>query len=177
LCQVVRQARSIVIALFAPALRLRGEFVTWSATMTKSERRAFSGGCHCGAIRISFQTSIPPEQVDVRADQCSFCRKHGNNTSSDPQGSVVVHAKRAALSKYRFGLKNADFLICKDCGVFVAAIIDHRDGSRATVNLNALDDRALFTKPARQVTFDGETGESRTARRLKNWTPARLVVE
>jgi hypothetical protein len=145
--------------------------------VVKSERQTFHGGCHCGAIRILFETRIPPDQVDVRADQCSFCKKHGNNTSSDPEGLVVVHAKRAALSKYRFGLKNADFLICKECGVFVAAIIDHPDGARATLNLNALDERALFTRPARPVSFDGETNDLRTDRRLKNWTPAQLVLQ
>jgi hypothetical protein len=140
-------------------------------------RRIFSGGCHCGAIRVTFETSVPPDQIDVRADQCSFCRKHGNNTSSDPEGLVVVRAKQSSLSKYRFGLKNADFLICRDCGVFVAALIDHPVGARATVNLNALDERAVFTKPVRPVNFDAETSTSRTARRLKNWTPARLVVD
>jgi hypothetical protein len=145
--------------------------------MSSPTRRTYHGGCHCAAIRVSFETAIAPDQVDVRADQCSFCRKHGNNTTSDPQGLVVVHAKRHALSKYRFGLKNADFLICKDCGVFVAAIIDHADGARATLNLNALEERSLFTKPTRPVNFDGETNESRTARRIQNWTPARLVIE
>lgn len=123
---------------------------------------------------MTFETAIEPGALDVRADQCSFCRKHGGHTATDPNGLIVIEADAALLSRYQFGLKSADFLVCKSCGVYAGAFMDDPSGARFTLNLNILDERSAFGA-ARPVSFEGETLELRRARRLKNWTPARLI--
>ena len=79
-----------------------------------------------------------------------------------------------ALSRYRFGSKTADFLICARCGVYVGALVESNGHLYATVNVNVLEPPLL--QEATSVSYEGETPESRIARRLSNWTPAQLVV-
>ena len=91
---------------------------------------------------------------------------------SDVAGSFEVWADDWALvESYRFGTRTAEFLICRRCGVFIAAISEAA-GTRAVVNVNCLDDRADFTAVPVMRDFDGETGETRSSRHAANWTPA-----
>lgn len=132
------------------------------------------GGCHCGALEIAVELSRPPEETPVRACACSFCRAHGARTATDPAGRVVLHARDPALvSCYRFGLATADFLVCRRCGVYVAAVIDAGDDLRATVNVNALAEAARFAREAASVDYGSETADARRQRRAAAWTPAR----
>jgi hypothetical protein len=47
------------------------------------ERR---GSCHCGNVRWILQSSFAFSDLPMRACQCSFCRKHGAVSTSDPKG-------------------------------------------------------------------------------------------
>jgi hypothetical protein len=52
----------------------------------------------------------------VQRCQCSFCRGHGACTTADPAGEMqfrFVHPE--FLRRYRFALRTADFLTCKEC--------------------------------------------------------------
>lgn len=134
------------------------------------------GGCHCGNIRLDVRLSQVPEAMQVRADQCSFCRAHGVRSISDPQGLARISAARPGdISYYRFGLKTADFLICKTCGVYVAAVCDTPAGLRCVVNVNALKDRARFAAVPEPMDYDGEDVATRLARRGARWMPAKLM--
>ncbi len=77
-----------------------------------------SGRCHCGAIRIEFDTYEP---LTPRACQCGFCRRHGARTVSDPLGSAVLILDAAAI-RYRFASKAADYILCGRCGVYIGAV-------------------------------------------------------
>jgi hypothetical protein len=132
---------------------------------------AYHGGCHCGALRLTFESARAPAELQRRACQCSFCRSHGALTMSDPEGAMRIDAKADALVRYRFGLKTADFLICARCGVYVAAIFLEDDDGWAIVNANALHEREVFTAPIDAISYDGETPGSRGARRKTRWTP------
>jgi hypothetical protein len=138
--------------------------------------QAFEGRCHCGAIGFIFRTSQPPDRWAVRACQCSFCRGHGARTISDPQGSVTFQiAETSKLRRYRFGTRSSDFLICGNCGVYVAALLTSNNGQFATLNINAI--RAALNVPeAVPVSYEGESGEQRQARREKRWTPVAEAV-
>lgn len=131
------------------------------------------GGCHCGNLRLTMRLSATPEDVQLRACGCSFCRAHSTRTTSDPRGSVEIWADDWSLVEpYRFGSGTAEFLVCRRCGVYIGAVCDTAAGARAVINTNSLDDRARFTGSPAAVDHDGETLDDRLARRASNWTPA-----
>jgi hypothetical protein len=119
----------------------------------------YEGACHCGAVRAAFETAIEPDDMDVRADQCGFCRRHGAKTVSDPAGKLALTFREAAVERYRFGTRMSDFIVCRSCGAEVAA-----------------DIRALADRPARPVTYEDESASMRLARRRERWTPLTLEI-
>lgn len=129
-----------------------------------------TGSCHCGAIRIEFETGKP---LAPRACQCSFCRKHGARSVSDPDGAASLVFAIEPI-RYRFASRAADYLLCSVCGVYVGAMTD--DGGRAlvTFNLNAFDDRRPELEAA-PVSYDGESAAERAASRRRRWTPVRIL--
>jgi len=136
------------------------------------------GGCHCGNLRLSLRLSQTPAETRLRACGCSFCRAHNTRTTSDPNGSVDIHAADWSLvERYRFGTGTAEFLICKCCGVYIGAIGETASGTSAVINTNCLDDRAAFTRQPDPVDHDDEAIGDRLARRAANWTPASLHRE
>lgn len=136
-----------------------------------------SGGCHCGNITVRLQLSVPPDQMPLRSCACSFCRAHATRTLSDRQGAVEIGAAdRQRVSRYRFGSRTADYLLCSNCGVYVGAVCDTDEGLRAVVNANCLDNRALFTQTPSAPDYDGEAADARLTRRSRNWMPATLAT-
>ncbi len=92
---------------------------------------------------------------------------------TDPAGSLEIRIRDPdQVSRYRFGLRTADFLICRTCGVYVTAVCTVDGATYATLNCNVLDDRSAFTQPAARVDYDGEAAPERLARRRRAWTPA-----
>ncbi len=82
------------------------------------------GSCHCGQVRVAFETEVAPEALPVRACTCTFCRRHAPLYTCDAKGRVVFEIGEPQIaSRYRFGLESADFLVCGRCGVFVGAVI------------------------------------------------------
>ena len=136
----------------------------------------YTGGCHCGNIKVSFETEIAPEDFIPRACQCRFCRKHSTRALSDPAGwiNLQVHSE-ADLNRYQFGTKATEFLICKSCGVYVSAYMPDGDVAYGNVMASALDDYNAFGNGV--VTDYGDEDEAgKRARRREKWTPARLNV-
>jgi hypothetical protein len=92
---------------------------------------------------------------------------------ADPEGLFEVWADDWSLvENYRFGTRTCDFLICRRCGVFIAAVSEMSSGTRAVVNVNCLNDRGRFTSVPVVHDFEGETIETRSSRRGANWMPA-----
>ena len=133
--------------------------------------QAYHGGCHCGALRITFESAQAPAELQRRACQCSFCRSHSGVTVSDPDGALRIDAKADALVRYQFGLKVSDFLICARCGVYIGATYFEGEEAWGIVNVNALHERDAFTAPLEAISYDGETPGSRGTRRKTRWTP------
>src|SRR5258708_38040170 len=104
------------------------------------------GKCHCAAIEVSFETTLSPDELEVRACQCSFCRRHGAKTVTDANGRLVISAQEGTLVRYRFGLCTADFLLCRTCGVYVAAVISDGAGERATLNVAGMMIEGLWDR-------------------------------
>jgi hypothetical protein len=143
------------------------------AGLTSTMNR-FAGRCHCGKLEVEFDTEMSVDELPLRADQCSFCRKHWARTTSDPNGRVRISVHDSKILRYRFGLKTADFLVCEKCGVYIAAVISTGNSSYATLNINVLDRAAEFTRAALPVSYESESASERIERRMRNWTPAEI---
>ena len=77
-----------------------------------------TGGCHCKTIRVELGTDLAPSSFEPGACQCSFCRQHQSRVISDPNGRArIVVADGTLLSRYQFGMKSIEFLVCRNCGV------------------------------------------------------------
>jgi hypothetical protein len=132
----------------------------------------YEGACHCGAVSARFETAIAPDEMDVRADQCGFCRRHAAKTVSDPAGMLALGFREAAVERYRFGTRSSDFIVCRSCGAYMAAVID----GFGVLNVVGADIGAFADRPARPVNYDDESGETRLARRRERWTPLTLEI-
>jgi hypothetical protein len=98
---------------------------------------------------------------------------HGTRTVSDPDGSFEMWARDWSLVEpYRFGTKTADYLICRKCGAYIAAVCETPSGTRAVVNINCFDDRAEYSQPPYGTDYEGEISEARLSRRAAKWMPA-----
>ena len=135
-----------------------------------------TGGCHCGNLALTFETAGDPAELAVRACGCSFCRRHGVRTVSDPKGRAEFIAHDSSrLSRYSFALGTAQFLVCRTCGVYIGAVMADAGSGYATVNINALQTPEIFANAAVPASNDHETATERRARRRALWTPATVV--
>ena len=130
------------------------------------------GSCHYGNILVEFQTAIAPSAMPLRACACSFCRLHGARTATDPNGRVTLTFREEDASRYLFGLRTSEFIVCRRCGVYVAAVMD----GLSTINVNGLDDSHHFTQPATSLDDGGESMDQRIARRRASWTPTVIAA-
>ena len=134
------------------------------------------GSCHCSAIRVELHTDREPSEQVLGACQCSFCRKHNARAFSDPKSQVKLTASDARhLQRYEFGLKTCEQILCRRCGVYVAMLLTEGDQAWSVINIDTLDDRALFTSQALPRDFSSENRSARIARRKARWSPTTLV--
>ena len=129
-----------------------------------------NGQCHCGEIRITFETAKP---FAPRQCQCRFCRRHNVRMVSDPDGAAVLTVG-AETQRYHFASGTTDYLICGRCGVYVGAVAEVDGCTYATLNLNAFDDPRLDLAPV-PVSYEGESAAQKAERRRLRWTPARVA--
>ncbi len=135
----------------------------------------YQGSCHCGAIGYSYRTDILPERWSIRACQCRFCRAHDALSASDPSGSVeFTVADTEALNRYRFGLRTADFLLCRECGVYIGALIETENGQFGIINTHALLQTPETLAATEPMHYDSEDVGGRVSRREDRWTPAEM---
>lgn len=132
----------------------------------------FTGSCHCGAIGFTFRTAIELPDWSIRACQCSFCRAHDAQSTSDPAGQISFIASRLeSLQKYRFGLRTADFLLCRECGVYIGAVIASAGNAFGIVNVRALKETPDDLANIATISYDAEDVDDRISRREERWTP------
>ena len=129
-----------------------------------------NGSCHCGNIAFDLTWDPDPAEIPARACGCTFCVKHGGVWTSNPAGRLTVTIRDSSLvSKYSFGTRTADFIVCRRCGN-VPLVTSSIDGEvHAVVSVNAFNnvDPSLLRRAA--ASFDEETLETRLARRKRNW--------
>ena len=137
-----------------------------------------NGGCHCGNLRLTFYASKPFEEMAIRACQCTFCRKHNVRATADPGGRLeIAVGDQTKLSRYRFGYGITDFLVCRDCGVYVGATMEDQENGRvlATCIVNTLElDQSRIKEPV-VANYEAETSGSRLKRRRTRWMKAEFI--
>ena len=132
----------------------------------------FEGRCHCGNLTYVFDASAGLDTLGLRADQCSFCRAHRARTTSDPNGSMRIQVHEPSmLSRYRFGLKITDFLVCARCGLYIGALMEESGKAWMTVNANTFRPPPADDFLIAPVDYDAEDVAQRIARRKLKWTP------
>jgi hypothetical protein len=138
--------------------------------MTSSQ--SYEGACHCRAIGFRYRTALVPRDWVIRACQCTFCRAHAALSTSDPAGRLefVEHAP-AALQRYQFGQRTADFLLCRSCGVYVGATMRSPNGGFGIINVRVLLALAGQLPEPKPMTYEAEGPGDRAARRERRWTP------
>jgi hypothetical protein len=130
----------------------------------------YTGACHCGAVSATYETDAP---VRLRHDGCGFCASRGVKSASDANGKLALRSTRR-LTRYRFGHRTADFLLCPLCGTYVATRMEGPNGSVGVINVVGLQIAALRDLPVDIACLDGESEEERISRRLSRWTPMTL---
>ena len=136
----------------------------------------YRGSCHCGSIGYVYTTALVPEDWSVRACQCAFCRAHDALSMSDPQGRIEFSAADSSLlQRYRFALRTADFLLCRNCGVYIGAVIETGSGRYGIINTHCLAPVPESIAAVAPVSYDGEDTSGRVTRREARWTPVRGV--
>ncbi len=111
----------------------------------------YSGQCHCGSIKFSFEASNITEGLTCN---CSLCIRKGAIMSgfilSDAE--LVRSIDNDALATYTFGSNVAKHHFCNQCGIYPFHQTLRKPGFYR-VNLNCLDD--LDLKKLQVTEFDG----------------------
>ncbi len=101
---------------------------------------SINGSCFCKNINYIFNSSKKINEIKVRACTCSFCTKHGNRYTSDPDGELIIFIKNCkAIKKLKFATETAEFYICMDCGSVPFIISDIIGKTYAVINVNTFE--------------------------------------
>jgi hypothetical protein len=134
----------------------------------------YHGSCHCGAITLVLRSAKPATVLGARKCGCSFCLMQGAAWTSDPEGQLEVSVG-GPLTRYRFGTKTADFLVCGQCGVVPVVICEIGEQLLGVLRVNCLEDSDTFFGQCQLADYDGEALDDRLTRRANCWTP--LVIK
>lgn len=128
------------------------------------------GRCHCGNLSFRLAWRPEPAEIPARACGCSFCRKHGGVWTSCPGGALRVSVlDPSLLTRYAFGTRTAEFLVCARCGV-VPVVTSRIEGRLyAVVNVHAFEGFDPARLRQTPVSFDDESESQRLARRARHW--------
>jgi hypothetical protein len=106
---------------------------------------AVSAGCHCGNLALDARLPEEPATYRPRACDCDFCRKHAAAYVSDARGSMRIRIRNERdACRYRQGSEQAELLLCRQCGVLVAALFSHDGRLHGAINARAVDARTQF---------------------------------
>lgn len=128
------------------------------------------GRCHCGNIAFELAGMPDPAVIPARACGCTFCKRHGAVWTANPACVLDIALRdEASVSRYAFGTRTAEFLVCTRCGIVPVATSLIEGRRFAVVNVNTFDDVAPALLQRSAADFDGEESDARLARRMRHW--------
>lgn len=108
-------------------------------------RNELIGGCFCNNITFVIGLTQPSSHYNPRECDCDFCQKHGAAALSDKDGTLNLKIKDLQkVNMFRQGSKAAEFLICKECGVFVAVCFDDNGKMYGAINSRTVKKTSEF---------------------------------
>lgn len=136
----------------------------------------YTGGCHCGNIRLEMRFEAPTHSFHPRACDCDFCSKHGAAYVSDDQGKLSIHIKNEDdVSRYKQGSGLAEFMVCRCCGVLVGVSYEEQGKTYVAVNSKVIESPSEFGPPI-TTTPKQLPDEEKISRWKKLWF-ADVVIE
>lgn len=128
------------------------------------------GRCHCGNISFALTWEPDPPEIPARVCTCSFCTKHGAVWTTTPSGPLKISIREPErVAHYAFATNTAQFHICARCGVVPVVTSRIEDRLYAVVNVNTFEGVEPSLLRQVPVSFDGESEETRSARRKRYW--------
>lgn len=107
-------------------------------------RRAWTGSCHCGAVRFRVQAEI----VELTTCDCSLCVKKNALMAKVHESELEILAGEEALGLYQWNSRVAQHRFCMRCGIYTfhrkRAAPDHYG-----VNVFCLDGFEIESVPVR----------------------------
>ena len=74
---------------------------------------AYSGSCHCGAVRFTVEGDLPAKAMSCN---CSHCRRKGFLLTFVPRERFRLDAGADHLTEYRFNRHRIAHQFCDICG-------------------------------------------------------------
>jgi hypothetical protein len=128
------------------------------------------GACHCGNISFKLDWEPEPATIPARACGCTFCVKHGGVWTSNPSAALIVTVRDPLMvSHYSFGTSTAVFHVCSRCGAVPVVTSEIENHEYAVVSVNAFNNVPQSMLQRAAADFEGESVESRLARRKRGW--------
>lgn len=129
-----------------------------------------SGGCLCGAVRLS----ASPTKLEMDVCHCSMCRRwSGGVFMAVPCGDTLRFDKDDELAIFR----SSDYgerLFCRSCGSSLAWRM--QDGSNAAVSMQAFDDIEGFVF-AEEIFVDEKPDHYTFANETRKLTRADVMAQ
>jgi hypothetical protein len=76
-----------------------------------------------------------------------------------------------AFNQYQFGRRTADFLLCRNCGVYLGAVMRSKRGSFGIINVRVLHSLLDRLQEPERMYYENEGLAERQERRESRWTP------
>tara|TARA_B100000482_G_C12534237_1_gene269698 strand:- start:550 stop:915 length:366 start_codon:yes stop_codon:yes gene_type:complete len=112
----------------------------------------YTGGCHCGAIRFSFQSD---DTAEIWKCNCLICSMSDYDHLFIKHSLFKIITGEKYLKEYVFGTKSAKHFFCKICGI--KSFYQPRSHPDAySINLKCVDSPPEVCKI---VKFDGKNFE------------------
>lgn len=136
---------------------------------TESHFREIHESCHRGNICITFDWSEIGCSIPVRAYRCDLCSKHMAVWTSYPRGYFkLTNEQIGDVSRYRFGTKITDYLIC---GVMPTVTCLIEATRYRAVNVNTFDNVNPPGLAEAATDFESEAVDTHLSIRKRNCTP------
>lgn len=112
----------------------------------------YSGKCHCGAVRFSYEGE---EITEALRCNCSICSRKGAIMSPEaiPLDALKVEADADDLGLYQFDSRIAKHYFCRRCGIYTHNEMARKPGY-CRVNLGCI--KGLDTSDFEVTVFDGK---------------------